>query len=105
GGDAVDELDAGPEPAGVLPASARAAEPLAEDGARRHQPAIAVLEAARDSADLSGRPHTDGDQTPEQSRGNGQPRAFRNIVHLADDLDAESRLAGQLAQDISEGPG
>ena len=44
---AVDQLDAGPDAAGILPAAARAAQPLAEDGARRDQAALVLLERRR----------------------------------------------------------
>ncbi len=41
-----DELDAGPHTAGILPTTAGAAQPFAENGARRHQAAVLLFEAA-----------------------------------------------------------
>ena len=43
---ALNELHAGPDAAGVLPAAAAAAEPLAQDGAGGDQPAVGFLEGA-----------------------------------------------------------
>ena len=44
--------------------------------------------AAGERVDLAGGAHAHGDQAGQQVGGDGQARAFRNIVHLADDLDA-----------------
>ena len=47
GRDALDQLDAGPHAAGILPAAAGAAQPFAQDGARRHQAAVVLRQARR----------------------------------------------------------
>ena len=47
GAHAVDQLDAGPHAARILPAAARAAQPLAQNGARRHQAPVLLVQAAR----------------------------------------------------------
>ena len=45
GQDAVNELDARPYAAGILPTAARAAQPFAQDSARRHQAPVVLFEA------------------------------------------------------------
>ena len=100
---AVDELDAGPDAAGILPAAARAAEPLAENRARGHEAAVVVLERRRSARRIwpVARMQTAIRQA-EQIGGDRQARALRNIVHLADDLDAVAGLAGEPAQQLGE---
>ena len=44
---ALDQLDAGPDAAGILPAAAGAAEPFAQNRARGDQPALLLLAARR----------------------------------------------------------
>src|ERR1019366_1052547 len=44
--DPVDQLDPGPDAAGILPSAATAAEPFAQDGSRRHQAAVVLLQRA-----------------------------------------------------------
>ena len=56
---AVDQLDAGPDAAGILPAAAGAAQPFAQDGARGHQAAVLFVQAAGERADLAGGAHAD----------------------------------------------
>ena len=90
-GHAVDELDAGPDAAGILPAAAGAAEPFAEDGARGDEAAVGFFEAAGEGGDLAGGAHADRDQAGQQIGGDGEARAFGNIVDLADDFDAAVR--------------
>ena len=59
---AVDQLDAGPHAAGILPAAAGAAQPLAQDGARRHQAPVVLFQAAGERVDLAGGAHASRDQ-------------------------------------------
>ena len=99
---AVDQLDAGPDAAGILPAAAGAAEPFAEDGARRHQAAVVLLERAGERVDLAGGAHAHRDQAGQQVGGDGEARALRNVVHLADDFDAVAGLAGQAREQVGE---
>ena len=99
---AVDQLDAGPDAAGILPAAAAAAEPFAEDGARRHQAAVVFLERAGERVDLVGGAHAHRDQAGQQIGGDGEARALRNVVHLADDFDAVAGLAGEPREQVGE---
>ncbi len=55
--DALDELHAGPDAAGILPSAAGAAEPLAEDGAGGDEAAVVFVEAAGERANLIGGAH------------------------------------------------
>ena len=100
--DAVDQLDAGPDAAGILPAAAGAAEPFAEDGARGHQAALVFLERAGERVDLAGGAHAHRDQAGQQVGGDGKARALRNVVHLADDFDAVAGLAGEPREQVGE---
>src|SRR5262249_5894377 len=84
GRDAVDELDSRPHAARILPAAAGAAEPFAENRPGGDEPAVLAVELAGERANLAGGAHADGDQAAEQRRRDGQPRAFRNVVDLAD---------------------
>ena len=102
GRDAVDQLDSGPHAAGILPAAARAAQPLAQNGARRHQAAVLFVKAAGERADLVGGAHAHGDEAGQQSGGDRQARALGNIVHLADDFDAVAGPPGQVGQHVGE---
>ena len=99
---AVNQLDAGPDAAGILPAAAGAAEPLAENGARGHQAAVVLLEPAGERVDLAGGAHAHGDQAGQQVGGDGQARALGNVVHLADDFDAVAGPAGEPREQVGE---
>ncbi len=86
-----DHLDPGPDPAGVLPAAAGTAQPLAEDRAGGDQPPLRFLE----------RPVSDwawpvarikhGDQGRQEIGGDGQPRSLGDVVDGADDLQPQPR--------------
>ena len=102
GRNAVNELDARPHPAGVLPAAARASQPFAQNGARGHQSAIALGQAASERADLIGGTHTQRNEAGEQVGGNCEARAAGNVVHLADDFDAVAGATGQVGKDIAK---
>ena len=84
--DAFDELDARPDAAGILPAAAGAAEPLAQDGARGDEPALGFRQWAVERLGLPGGPHADGDQRGEQVGGDRQARALGDAVDAADEL-------------------
>src|SRR5207253_1049805 len=87
GEDAGDQLHPRPDTARVLPAAARATEPLAENGAGGDQAPLVLLEAAVDRRRLPGGAHTDGDQAGQQVGGNSEAGALGNRVDLADQLD------------------
>ena len=91
GRDTPDELRSGPDAPGILPAAAAAAEPLAEDGPRRHEPPFGFGELPGERCRLSGGPHAGGDQRREQIRGYGKPRSLRDVVDAADELEAQAR--------------
>ena len=101
--DALDQLDAGPDAAGILPAAAAAAEPLAENGARGHKAPLVLLERAGKRLDLAGGAHARRDQAGQQIGGDGKARALRNVVDLADDFDAVSGLPVSRASSSESG--
>ncbi len=88
---AFDELHARPNAARVLPAAAGAAEPFAEQRARQHQPALVLLQLARQRGRLAGRAHADADQRRQQRRRDRQTRAFGDVVDAAGDFQAAPR--------------
>ena len=89
-GHALDQLDARPGAARVLPAAAGAAEPFAENRAGRDQPALLFLERPGQRLRLTGGPHADGDEAGKQVRRDRQARALRNVVDVAHDLQTET---------------
>jgi hypothetical protein len=95
---ALDQLHAGPESAGVLPAAARAAEPLAEDGAGRHHPALGFRHRSRQRADLPRGAHEGADERTEQGRRHREPRALRDPVDVADQFEAAARADDRAEQ-------
>src|SRR5260370_20966428 len=78
----VDQLNAWPDAAGILPAAAASAEPFAEDGARRHQSAVVLLERTGEGVDLVSGAHAHRDQAGHQIGGVSQARALRNICYF-----------------------
>ena len=99
----MDKLDAGPYAAGVLPAAAASTQPLPEDGARGHQPAVLLFKRSGERADLAGCAHADGDDAGQKAGGDGQARAFGNIVHAADNLNAVAWPSGQALKQCGQG--
>src|SRR5438046_2405536 len=89
-GDALNQLDAGPDAAGILPSAAGAAEPLTENRAGSDEAAVALGECSGERVDLARRAHADGDEAGQQVGRDGETGALGNIAHAADDLDAES---------------
>ena len=87
----LDQLDPRPDAAGVLPAAAGAAEPLAEDRPRRHQPPLGFGQRPGQRLGLPRRPHAHGDQAGEQVGRDGQPRPLRDVVDAADELEPQPR--------------
>ena len=86
--DTLDQLDAGEDPARILPAAPGTAEPLAEDRPGDDHLGLLQLERAGQVASLPGRPHQEGDQRGQQVGRDGQARSLGDIVDLADDLQA-----------------
>ena len=97
----LDDLDARPDPAGVLPAAARSAEPFAEDRPGRDQPAFRLGEPAGERFRLPGRPHADRDQPGEQVRRHREPGSLGDVVDRADQFQPPAR-ADQHAEDRGE---
>ena len=87
---AADELDAGPDATGVLPTSARAADPFAEDGAGENEAALVFLQGASERLGLAGGPHEDADEGGEQVGGDGEAGTFGDVVDGGDEFDAAS---------------
>ena len=84
-----DELHARPDAAGILPASARSAEPFTENRAGGDEAALVFLQLARERARSGRWAHADGDERGEQIRRNGEPRAFGDFVDVADDFQTQ----------------
>ena len=91
GDDALDELHAGPDAAAVLPAAAGAAEPFAEERAGEDDAALVLLQLAGERSGLAGRAHEHADERAEEVRADGEPRAFRDVVHAGDEFQAAPR--------------
>ncbi len=95
------DLHAGPNAAGILPAAAGAAQPLAEDSPRRDQLALRLAQAARQRFNLPGGPHASGDNGCQEIRRYGQARAFGDVVYFADDLQPQPS-SDELCQHVGE---
>ncbi len=87
----LDDLDAGEDPPGILPAPSRAPEPFAQDRARDDDPRLFRVERAGQVPRLAGRPHQEADQRGEQVGRDRQPRPLGDVVDLADQLEPKSR--------------
>src|SRR5271157_5102091 len=93
--DTVDEFDSGPYAAGILPATARAAQPFAQDSACCHEAAVLLFQAPGEGVNLVGGTHAHGNERGEKTGGDGQARSSRDVIHFAYDLDAAPRSAGE----------
>ena len=100
---AVDELDARPHAAGILPAAAASAQPFTQDGARGDQPAVMLFHPSGERMDLARCTHAHGDDAGQKIGGDSQPRAFGNIVDAADDFNAVSGPSSQALQQSGQG--
>src|ERR1035441_7310732 len=67
GDDTIDEVNAGPYAAGILPAAAGTAEPFAQDGASGHEAALLFVQSAGERSQLAGSAHTSGNQAGKRS--------------------------------------
>ena len=101
----LDELHARPQSARVLPASARAAEPLAEDRARGDEAPFALGELAFDGARLSRRAHAERDERGEQVRRDREPRALGDPAHPARQREPAAGAAEPREQPLEALPG
>ncbi len=101
GGHAVNDLGAREDPARVLPAASRASQPLSQDRAGDHHAGRLGIEGAGQTAGLAGGAHQERDERGEQVRRDRQPRALRNVVDLADHLQAQP-WSQNLAQDHAQ---
>src|SRR5664280_3690183 len=90
-GDAFNELDAGPEAAGILPAAARAAEPFAQNRARGDHPPLRFLHRTAERPDLARGAHADADERAKPVGGNGEPGALGHAIDVTDQLKAPAR--------------
>jgi len=91
GWNAGDELDPGPDAAGVLPAAARPAEPFPEECPGEHQAPLRFLQGPGQRHRLAGGPHADADQRAEQVGADGEARALGDVVDAGADLQAAAR--------------
>ena len=105
GENAVDELDAGPDAAGILPATAASTQPFAQNRARGNQPAVVLFHPACQGIDLARRTHANGDDAGQQVGGNSQPGAFGDVVHPADNLNAVAGRSREPFQQAGQGLG
>ena len=85
---ALDEFDARPEAAGILPTAAGAADPFAEDGAGGDDATLGFVARTVEGANLAGRAHANADERAEEIGRNGEARAFRDAVDVADEFEA-----------------
>ena len=85
---AANEFHARPHAAGILPAAAGPAEPLAQQRAGEHQPPFVLRQRTIERPRLGGRAHANGDERGEQVRGDGEARTFWDVVDAADQLKA-----------------
>ena len=97
----LDELHARPHAAGILPASARSAEPLAEDGAGGDHAAFGLFQRSGHLPGLAGGPHADADEAGQEVGAYRQARAFGDVVDFADQLEAAAR-PDHLGEHIAE---
>ena len=98
----VNQLNSRPYPAGILPTASRSPQPFAQNGARRHQTAVILTEAAGERADLLGGAHAQGNEAGQKCCGHGQARAAGNIINLADDFDTVAGKPRQMSQYFAE---
>jgi len=88
----LDHLDPRPDPARVLPAPTRTAQPLPKNRPRRHQAPLRFAGRADQGLDLARGPHQARDD-PRQQRGRDrQARALGDVVHLAHEFQAQPRF-------------
>jgi len=87
----LDDLQPGPKPSRVLPASAGAPKPLAENGSRSHQAPLVLEQGPAELGRLPCGPHEGTHDAREQIGRDRQPRAFGDVVHVRDELEPHAR--------------
>ena len=90
-GDPSDDLHAREDAARILPAAARAPEPLAEDRPGHDHRRLLGVEHPRQVLGLAGRPHQARDHRGQQVGRDRQPRPLGDVVDLADNLQPMTR--------------
>ena len=101
GEDTGNEFHAGPDASAILPATARTAEPFAQDRAGKDESTLAFLECTGEGGRLTGGAHADRDERSEEAGGDGEARAFGDIVDARDELEAASG-AGDLGEQFGQ---
>src|SRR5690606_31018123 len=89
--DTLDQLHAGPYTTRILPAAARSAKPLSENGACGYHPAFFFLELTLQRTRLPRRAHTNRDERSQKVCRDGQPGPLRDAVYAAHELDPSPR--------------
>jgi hypothetical protein len=97
---AFDAFEARPQAAGVLPAAARTAEPLAEDRATGDLAQLGRRQRAGDALGLAARAHQHGDQRAQKVGRDGQARALGDAAHPT--RKARAAPAEELAEDFGQ---
>ncbi len=87
---AANQFRGGPDAAAVLPAAAGAGEPFAENRTRGNETAFVLRQRTGQGSRLAGGAHHHGNQRRQQVSRDGQTRAFRDAVDVADDFEAEA---------------
>ena len=90
GQDAGDELHSRPDASRVLPASAGASQPLAEERPGEDETPLLLEQRALDGAGLTRGAHAGRHQGSEERGGDGEARALGNPVHRAHELEPEA---------------
>ena len=102
GPDPFDDLDPGPEAAGVLPTSARPAEPFPQDRPGGDDPPLVIGRLALHGNDLAGHPHQAGDDGRQKRRGDRHPRTPGEIAYPGDQFDP-APASHQFPENLQDG--
>ena len=102
GARAVDQLDAGPDAARILPAAAASAQPFTQNGTRGNQTPVVLFHASGERTDLPGGAHRNSDDRGQQAGGDGQARAPGDAIHLADEFNAVAGFSGEAGQQTGQ---
>ena len=86
-----DQFDAGPDTTGVLPPTAGAPDPLAENGPGEDDAPFVFLQRTGERGGLPGGPHEDADEGGEKVGGDGEAGALGDVVDRGHQLQT---LAG-----------
>ena len=86
----LNEFDAWPHAAGILPSATRSANPFSQNRTSRHDATIGFFKLTAQCRNLARRPHAHRDQTSQQVSGYSQSRTFGDIVDSAGDFQAQA---------------